>query len=96
MVAEVVVVRVEARAPPQELPKMMVEPVALKILVELVALAELVAQVEGEQASVVEMTMTMTMTPTNAEKQGIVGSCPDSQWPVKNQEDRVRSTLRST
>ena len=60
------------------------------------ALVELVAQAEGEQASVVEMTTMMTMTPTNAEKQGMMGSRPDSQWPVKNQEDRVRSTLRST
>ena len=97
--AKAVVVRVEARAPPQELPKVLAELVAQVELVaqaELVARVELVAQVGSEQANVVEMMTTMTMTPTNAGKQGIMGSRPDNQWPVNNPENRVWSTLRST
>ena len=101
VVAEVVVVRVETRTPPQELPKVTAELVALAglvVLAELVALAEPVAQVESEQASGVEMMMITTMTPTNVERQGILGSHPNSQWPVNNQENRftLQFTLQST
>ena len=74
-------VRVEARAPPQELPKVMVELVALAELAELVVLvvlAGLVAPAEDKQANIVEMMMTMMMIPTNAERQGMMGSRPNS------------------
>ena len=88
-------------------PAALVERAVLEALVEqaalveraaleaLVVLAELVAQVGGKQASVVGMTTMKMMTPVNAERQGMVGSRPDSKWPVKNRASRVPLTPQS-